>query len=516
MPKLTVITRKAYGGAYDVMSSKHIRGDVSFAFPSAEIAVMGPEAAVNIVFRDELAKAADPAAARARYLAEYRAKFANPYVAAVARLRRRGDPPARDARPAVPRAGGAGQQARHESPQETREHSAVRPIHFPRPFGREGEGRPRRSVAARRRLRDGAAAGDEDRERAGRRHARGQPGGLRARDARAALRGGGALEGGGRRAAARAAVRSRGGRGARAARGAVHPARTGSTTRPSRSRARCRSRRPSKATWPGRTWPQAYDDEAHHAQAIPALREAARLALDGRRRRVDRADAPGAVRGAGGVAGSRAGRWTPRAGWSTRCPRRCAAACSWRSSPGRRARSIRRPRRWPARSRSSRTTSRRASCSPSCRSRPTRSPPRRTASAPRSIAPSRRWPSPTRSRAGWSCAATSTEAQELADRLVADAGDADTLAVGERVRAHGQAARSGGRAGRARVEAGPAARAGAALLLGAAALAQGGQGRRGRRVHGRRQARARASSRRACAPPISCASRERSTRRSAR
>jgi propionyl-CoA carboxylase beta chain len=82
VPKLTVITRKAYGGAYDVMSSKHIRGDVSFAFPSAEIAVMGPEAAVNIVFRDELAKADDPAAARARYLADYRAKFANPYAAA--------------------------------------------------------------------------------------------------------------------------------------------------------------------------------------------------------------------------------------------------------------------------------------------------------------------------------------------------------------------------------------------------------------------------------------------------
>jgi propionyl-CoA carboxylase beta chain len=82
VPKLTVITRKAYGGAYDVMSSKHIRGDVSFAYPAAEIAVMGPEAAVGIVFRDELAKAADPAAARARYLAEYRDKLANPYAAA--------------------------------------------------------------------------------------------------------------------------------------------------------------------------------------------------------------------------------------------------------------------------------------------------------------------------------------------------------------------------------------------------------------------------------------------------
>jgi propionyl-CoA carboxylase beta chain len=82
VPKLTVITRKAYGGAYDVMSSKHIRGDLSFAYPSAEIAVMGPEAAVNIVFREELAKAADPEAARARYLNEYREKLANPYTAA--------------------------------------------------------------------------------------------------------------------------------------------------------------------------------------------------------------------------------------------------------------------------------------------------------------------------------------------------------------------------------------------------------------------------------------------------
>ncbi len=82
VPKLTVITRKAYGGAYDVMSSKHIRGDLNFAYPTAEVAVMGPEAAVNIVFRDELARAADPAAARARYVAEYREKFASPYVAA--------------------------------------------------------------------------------------------------------------------------------------------------------------------------------------------------------------------------------------------------------------------------------------------------------------------------------------------------------------------------------------------------------------------------------------------------
>ncbi len=82
VPKVTVITRKAYGGAYDVMASKHIRADVNFAFPTAEIAVMGPEGAVNIVFRKELAAAADPVAERARLIQEYREKFANPYKAA--------------------------------------------------------------------------------------------------------------------------------------------------------------------------------------------------------------------------------------------------------------------------------------------------------------------------------------------------------------------------------------------------------------------------------------------------
>ena len=82
VPKVTVITRKAYGGAYDVMSSKHLRGDINLAWPSAEIAVMGPEGAVNIIFRRQLAQAEDPDAERARLVAEYRAKFANPYVAA--------------------------------------------------------------------------------------------------------------------------------------------------------------------------------------------------------------------------------------------------------------------------------------------------------------------------------------------------------------------------------------------------------------------------------------------------
>ncbi len=82
VPKLTVVTRKAYGGAYDVMSSKHIRGDVNLAWPSAEIAVMGPDGAVNIIFRKELAQADDPVRRKAELVAEYRQKFANPYVAA--------------------------------------------------------------------------------------------------------------------------------------------------------------------------------------------------------------------------------------------------------------------------------------------------------------------------------------------------------------------------------------------------------------------------------------------------
>ncbi len=82
VPKLTVITRKAYGGAYDVMSSKHIRGDVNLAWPTAEIAVMGAKGAVEILYKDEIARAADPAAALQRFTDEYTAKLANPYAAA--------------------------------------------------------------------------------------------------------------------------------------------------------------------------------------------------------------------------------------------------------------------------------------------------------------------------------------------------------------------------------------------------------------------------------------------------
>jgi len=82
VPKITVITRKAYGGAYCVMSSKHIRTDLNFAYPMAEIAVMGPEGAVNILYRREIAGAADPEALRAQKIAEFRERFANPFVAA--------------------------------------------------------------------------------------------------------------------------------------------------------------------------------------------------------------------------------------------------------------------------------------------------------------------------------------------------------------------------------------------------------------------------------------------------
>ena len=82
VPKLTVITRKAYGGAYDVMSSKHIRADVNVAWPTAEVAVMGPDGAVNIVFRKELESVADPDTRRAELIADYKERFANPYSAA--------------------------------------------------------------------------------------------------------------------------------------------------------------------------------------------------------------------------------------------------------------------------------------------------------------------------------------------------------------------------------------------------------------------------------------------------
>jgi propionyl-CoA carboxylase beta chain len=82
VPKVTVIIRKAYGGAYDVMSSKHIRGDVNLAWPTAEIAVMGPEGAVEVLFRKEFETAEDPEAAAEVRIEEYQTEFAHPYIAA--------------------------------------------------------------------------------------------------------------------------------------------------------------------------------------------------------------------------------------------------------------------------------------------------------------------------------------------------------------------------------------------------------------------------------------------------
>jgi propionyl-CoA carboxylase beta chain len=82
VPKMTVITRKAYGGAYDVMSSKHLRADLNFAWPTAEVAVMGPSGAVNIVHRREIAASGDPDALRERLMDDYTERFENPYIAA--------------------------------------------------------------------------------------------------------------------------------------------------------------------------------------------------------------------------------------------------------------------------------------------------------------------------------------------------------------------------------------------------------------------------------------------------
>ena len=125
VPKLTVVTRKGYGGAYIVMSSKHIHADLVFAWPTAEIAVMGADGAVNILFRKEIAAAADPAAERARLVQEFRDKFSNPYRAAANGYvddvhLAVGDAPAPDRCP-----GAAARQTGQAACQETRQHAAV-------------------------------------------------------------------------------------------------------------------------------------------------------------------------------------------------------------------------------------------------------------------------------------------------------------------------------------------------------------------------------------------------------
>ena len=125
VPKLAVITRKAYGGAYDVMSSKHIRADFNVAWPTAEIAVMGPEGAVNIVFRRELEEADDPEARRAELIADYRERVRKPVRRGRARLRRRRDRAATHPAGADRRAADGDHQARAAPGAQAREHPAV-------------------------------------------------------------------------------------------------------------------------------------------------------------------------------------------------------------------------------------------------------------------------------------------------------------------------------------------------------------------------------------------------------
>ena len=125
VPKVTVITRKAYGGAYDVMASKHIRADINYAYPTAEIAVMGPEGAVNIIFRNELPKAQDAAAERTRLVARLPGEVRQPVQGGGARLHRRGHPPRADPRQAHPRPGDAQGQAPGEPAAQARQHPAV-------------------------------------------------------------------------------------------------------------------------------------------------------------------------------------------------------------------------------------------------------------------------------------------------------------------------------------------------------------------------------------------------------
>ncbi len=142
VPKVTVITRKAYGGAYDVMSSKHVRGDVNLAWPTARIAVMGAEGAVKIIFRDELAQAEDQAAKLRQLTRDYEDTFANPYVAAGRGYVDDVIVPVRDPTPGhrcVPDAGG---QAGPQPVPEARQHPAVTMT----PSGRRPAGRPRVSL----------------------------------------------------------------------------------------------------------------------------------------------------------------------------------------------------------------------------------------------------------------------------------------------------------------------------------------------------------------------------------
>ncbi len=140
VPKVTVITRKAYGGAYCVMGSKHIRTDFNFAFPTAEIAVMGPQGAVNILYKREIESAPDPEARRAELVREYVAKFANPLVAAERGYVDAVIAPRTTRRRVIAALAARGQQARLDAREEAREHPAMRPG-----LGSRGSGLVKRS-----------------------------------------------------------------------------------------------------------------------------------------------------------------------------------------------------------------------------------------------------------------------------------------------------------------------------------------------------------------------------------
>ena len=129
VPRIQIITRKAYGGAYVVMNSKSIGADLAFAWPSAELAVMGPNGAVEIVYRRELAEAADPARRRAELIDEYTERYANPYIAAERGVHRRRDLPGRHACRHLPQPRHPGLQARGAAAAQARQRAAVTPPH---------------------------------------------------------------------------------------------------------------------------------------------------------------------------------------------------------------------------------------------------------------------------------------------------------------------------------------------------------------------------------------------------
>ena len=150
VPKVTVITRKAYGGAYDVMASKHIRADINFAYPTAEIAVMGPDGAVNIIFRNELARREDAGAERARLVERVPREVRQPVQGGRARLHRRGHPPRATRAPSVIRALRDAQgQAPGEPAAQARQHPALAEADRDPPAEQASTRRPGNSRAAR-------------------------------------------------------------------------------------------------------------------------------------------------------------------------------------------------------------------------------------------------------------------------------------------------------------------------------------------------------------------------------